>query len=285
MRNKRVSTSIKKILRAFITKFPDFSLTFLHSKIFPDFSQNSLTFPWPWKIKFFPDFSLTAGNPADAPYLLMLTTTFFWVSESESERSLCWLLHFNRKVIRMTALVITGDAWDKLQCPQWRLGQLPRLLFHFVFTLSVDTFKGKVLITCDNSTDDEVASVKMIPFRHAIYIVCRRKFHVPFFVPNLPYNSSDNLSRGLLLVLVIRSPTLPAIQNISHITHHHTYSRQVLVIWNLPLGMKYIYKTLELLFQIRILVRKIFKETNKISTDGNVTVDELQKVTNLMQDK
>ena len=60
---QKVSTSIKNILRAFIAKFPDYSLTFLHSKIFPDFSQNSLTFPWPWKIKIFPDFSLTAGNP------------------------------------------------------------------------------------------------------------------------------------------------------------------------------------------------------------------------------
>ena len=82
MRNKRVSTSIKNILRAFIAKFPDYSLTFLHSKIFPDFSQNSLTFPWPWKMKFFPDFSLTAGNPVMA---WCLTAPSHYLNQ-------CWLI-------------------------------------------------------------------------------------------------------------------------------------------------------------------------------------------------
>ena len=33
-----------------------------------NFSQNSLTFPWPWKIKIFPDYSLTAGNPVLCMY-------------------------------------------------------------------------------------------------------------------------------------------------------------------------------------------------------------------------
>ena len=32
-----------------------FTLTFSYLKIFPNFSQNSLTFPWLWKIFFFPD--------------------------------------------------------------------------------------------------------------------------------------------------------------------------------------------------------------------------------------
>ena len=30
------------------TEFPDFSLTLTISKIFSDFLENSLTFPWPW---------------------------------------------------------------------------------------------------------------------------------------------------------------------------------------------------------------------------------------------
>ena len=44
-------------------KFPDFSLTLTPFQNFPDIISNSLTIPWPWKNKFFPDFSLTCGNP------------------------------------------------------------------------------------------------------------------------------------------------------------------------------------------------------------------------------
>ena len=44
-------------------KFPDISLTFAPFQNFPDILSNSLTIPWPWKNKFFPDFSLTRGNP------------------------------------------------------------------------------------------------------------------------------------------------------------------------------------------------------------------------------
>ena len=42
------------LLWAFITRSPNFCLTFPYPKISPNFSHNSLTFPWPWKI-FFPD--------------------------------------------------------------------------------------------------------------------------------------------------------------------------------------------------------------------------------------
>ena len=31
------------------TKFPDFPLTLTRTDIFPDFFQNSMTFPWPWQ--------------------------------------------------------------------------------------------------------------------------------------------------------------------------------------------------------------------------------------------
>ena len=44
-------------------KFPDIFLTFAPFQNFPDIFSNSLTIPWPWKKKFFPDFSLTRGNP------------------------------------------------------------------------------------------------------------------------------------------------------------------------------------------------------------------------------
>ena len=44
-------------------KFPDISLTFAPFQNFPDIFSNSLTIPWPWKNIFFPDFSLTRGNP------------------------------------------------------------------------------------------------------------------------------------------------------------------------------------------------------------------------------
>ena len=44
-------------------EFPDISLTFAPFQNFPDIISNSLTIPWPWKNKMFPDFSLTCGNP------------------------------------------------------------------------------------------------------------------------------------------------------------------------------------------------------------------------------
>ena len=44
-------------------KFPDFSLTFAPFQNFPDIISNTLTIPWPWKNKIFPDFFLTRGNP------------------------------------------------------------------------------------------------------------------------------------------------------------------------------------------------------------------------------
>ena len=42
------------LLWAFITRSQNFCLTFPYPKISPNFSHNSLTFPWPWMI-FFPD--------------------------------------------------------------------------------------------------------------------------------------------------------------------------------------------------------------------------------------
>ena len=50
-------------------KFPDFSLTFAPFQNFPDIISNSLTIPWPWKNKIFPDFSLTCGNPVIYIYI------------------------------------------------------------------------------------------------------------------------------------------------------------------------------------------------------------------------
>ena len=89
IRNKTVLTAIKKLLWAFITKFPDFSLTFPHPKIFPDFSQNFLTFPWPWKIKNFPDFSLIAGNPDLYLVCMALVGTLVWPWSAWMWSSLC----------------------------------------------------------------------------------------------------------------------------------------------------------------------------------------------------
>ena len=45
-------------------KFHDFSLALTPFQNFPGIISNSLTIPWPWKNIFFPDFSLTRGNPA-----------------------------------------------------------------------------------------------------------------------------------------------------------------------------------------------------------------------------
>ena len=62
-------------------KFPDISLTFAPFQNFPDIFSNSLTIPCPWKNKFFPDFSLTCGNPAWVNQVVELRTNIvyqFW---------------------------------------------------------------------------------------------------------------------------------------------------------------------------------------------------------------
>ena len=46
-------------LASYKSKFPDF----MSNSKFTDQFQNSLTFPWPWRNKIFPDFSLTCVNP------------------------------------------------------------------------------------------------------------------------------------------------------------------------------------------------------------------------------
>ena len=84
IRNEKVSTTIKKISWPSITIFPDFTPTFPHPKIFLEFffsrrnfSQNSLIFPWPWKIKIFPDCWQPCRNICSQK-LEHLNTGFLW---------------------------------------------------------------------------------------------------------------------------------------------------------------------------------------------------------------
>ena len=42
-----------------------------------------------------------------------------------------WQIHWNGKVVRLTALVAIGDVEGKLQLPQWRTGQSPWRPFRF----------------------------------------------------------------------------------------------------------------------------------------------------------
>ena len=56
------------------TKFPNNTLTLVTWPKLPDIFQNSLTIPWPGEILFFPDFSLTRGNPVCQEKQLLYTT-------------------------------------------------------------------------------------------------------------------------------------------------------------------------------------------------------------------
>ena len=58
-----------KIWQVVVIKFPDFSLTFSTISNFPDSTQNSLTFPWPWAFFIFNWLFPDHGNPVHMYYI------------------------------------------------------------------------------------------------------------------------------------------------------------------------------------------------------------------------
>ena len=123
-------------------EFPDISLTFAPFQNFPDIFSNSLTIPWPWKNKIFPDFSLTCGNPANVSRLtwnymhryswkeLIETCTFlsdwwkYWAKScfgsTSSSCSSSYSIHWSSRLC--TVLLITGvSAFMLLMMSLWHL--------------------------------------------------------------------------------------------------------------------------------------------------------------------
>ena len=110
-------------------KFPDISLTFAPFQNFPDIFPNSLTIPWPWKNKFFPDFSLTCGNHVMDIWFHM---DFIWMSlQVHRTKSVSSLLLLQYALCQHTSAadmphnptvghtIHAGDYYQNKMDPQW----------------------------------------------------------------------------------------------------------------------------------------------------------------------
>ena len=106
------------------------SLTFAPFQNFPDICSNSLTIPWPWKNKFFPDFSLTRGNPVMKYiyiYILQLKSTIptgVCIFSRENQVFMLFHIHMIHELNMMTSwngniFRVTGPLCEEFTGYQW----------------------------------------------------------------------------------------------------------------------------------------------------------------------